>query len=293
MRILASVMRPDPTVRMKTAAQPTAPASVGVAMPARITPSVARMTTITGSTPISNSRTTGPKEAGRSSKGSAGPRLGLIQQRIRHHSANKVANKTPGTSAAANKSVAGTPTTGPITISMTDGGIRIPKVPPAVMAPALNRASYPLLIIEGAAMTPSKVTDEPTMPVAAAKMVAVIRTARYSEPRIPASNCCRLVNIRSIRPDCSNIKPMNKKNGIEARTVSFITEKVCKTARSNTMGPKAINPVVSATQPRVNAIGKPIKIAAKSTPKASKPMTSLLMSSPPQLWTRCDPATLR
>ena len=35
--------------------------------------------------------------------------------------------------AAANRSVAGTPTTGPITISMTDGGIRMPSVPPAVI----------------------------------------------------------------------------------------------------------------------------------------------------------------
>jgi hypothetical protein len=30
----------------------------------------------------------------------------------------------------------------------------------------------------GAAITPSKVTEEPTMPVAAAKMVAVTSTAR-------------------------------------------------------------------------------------------------------------------
>ena len=39
-------------------------------------------------------------------------------------------------------------------------------------------------------MTPSNVTDEPTIPVAAAKMVAVIITARYKDPLIPANNCC-------------------------------------------------------------------------------------------------------
>ena len=33
------------------------------------------------------------------------------------------------------------PTTGPITINITDGGIRIPKVPPAVIAPADMRVS--------------------------------------------------------------------------------------------------------------------------------------------------------
>jgi hypothetical protein len=39
-------------------------------------------------------------------------------------------------------------------------------------------------------MTPSSVTDEPTIPVAAAKIVAVIITARYKEPLTPANNCC-------------------------------------------------------------------------------------------------------
>ena len=49
------------------------------------------------------------------------------------------------------------------------------------------------LVVElfvGAAITPSNVTDEPTIPVAAAKMVAVIITARYKDPLIPANNCC-------------------------------------------------------------------------------------------------------
>ena len=245
-----------------------------------MTPRVARITTTTGSTPISNSQMTGPKEGARSSIGKAGPRLGLIQQRNRHHSVKMVDSKSPGITAAANRSVAGTPTTGPITISMTDGGIRIPNVPPAVMAPALRRTSYPLLIIEGAAMTPSRVTEEPTMPVAAAKIVAVMSTATYSEPRTPASNCWMLVNMRSIRPDCSSKNPMNKKNGIEASTVSFITENVCKAARSNTIGPNAMKPAPKETAPSVKAIGKPMKMAANRTAKASRPRISLLIRSP-------------
>ena len=48
---------------------------------------------------------------------------------------------SPGITAAANRSVAGTPTTGPITISITDGGIRMPSVPPAVIVPAAIRMS--------------------------------------------------------------------------------------------------------------------------------------------------------
>jgi hypothetical protein len=122
---------------MKTAAQPTAPASVGVAMPIRITPSVAMMTTITGTTPITRSLTTAVIEVARISGGSAGPSAGLSQQRTRHQAVKMVDSSTPGITAAANRSVAGTPTTGPITISITEGGIRMPSVPPAAIAPAL------------------------------------------------------------------------------------------------------------------------------------------------------------
>ncbi len=68
--------------------------------------------------------------------------------------------------------------TGPITTSMMLGGIRMPSVPPAAIAPADRRASYRDLSIIGAAMMPSTVTAAPTMPVAIAKMVAVRMTAR-------------------------------------------------------------------------------------------------------------------
>ena len=47
----------------------------------------------------------------------------------------------PGTMAAANRSVTGTSSTGPMTTSMIDGGIRIPSVPPAVMVPAASLTS--------------------------------------------------------------------------------------------------------------------------------------------------------
>ena len=43
--------------------------------------------------------------------------------------------------AAANRSVVGTPTTGPMTISITEGGISMPSVPPAAMVPADRRTS--------------------------------------------------------------------------------------------------------------------------------------------------------
>ncbi len=53
----------------------------------------------------------------------------------------KLANNTPGSTAARNKSVTGTSNTGPITINIIEGGINMPKVPPAVIAPADKRTS--------------------------------------------------------------------------------------------------------------------------------------------------------
>ncbi len=65
-----------------------------------------------------------------------------------------------------------------MTMSMTLGGIRIPRVPPAAIAPEASRGLYPHLIIMGAAMIPRTVTAAPTMPVAMAKTVAVRITPR-------------------------------------------------------------------------------------------------------------------
>ncbi len=78
-----------------------------------------------------------------------------------HNQTTKIVdNNSPASTAAANKSVAGTPTTGSSTVNMTEGGIRMPTVPLAAMAPAFSFASQLLLVINGAAVTPSSVTDE-------------------------------------------------------------------------------------------------------------------------------------
>ena len=88
------------------------------------------------------------------------------------------ANIIPGRIAAANKSVTGTSRTGPITTSMIDGGIKIPSVPPAVIVPAARRTSYPDRFMVFAAIIPRIVTDAPTIPVAAAKIVDTNKTAK-------------------------------------------------------------------------------------------------------------------
>ena len=57
------------------------------------------------------------------------------------------------------------------------GGIKIPRVPPAHIKPADNLVSYPDLIMVLPAIIPRIVTDAPTIPVAAAKIVDTNITA--------------------------------------------------------------------------------------------------------------------
>src|SRR5258707_14075000 len=48
---------------------------------------------------------------------------------------------------------------------MTDGGIRMPSVPPAVMTPEASFTSYPALSMGLNAMTPISTTTAPTRPL--------------------------------------------------------------------------------------------------------------------------------
>ena len=70
-----------------------------------------------------------------------GPNFGFIIHLNVVYAAYKHANNIPGTIAAANKSVTGISIIGPITTSIILGGIKIPKVPPAVIVPAANFTS--------------------------------------------------------------------------------------------------------------------------------------------------------
>lgn len=56
---------------------------------------------------------------------------------------------SPGKIAAAKSFAIETPTTGARTTSITLGGIRIPRVPPAVMTPEESAGSYLLLRMTG------------------------------------------------------------------------------------------------------------------------------------------------
>ena len=64
---------------------------------------------------------------------------------------------------------------------MTDGGIRMPSVPPAVMTPEASFTSYPALSMGLNAMTPISTTTAPTRPEAMPQNVHTISVATASE----------------------------------------------------------------------------------------------------------------
>ena len=94
-----------------------------------------------------------------------------------------------------------------------DGGIKIPNVPPAVIVPAASFTLYPDRVIVAPAIMPSSVTEAPTIPVAAAKMVETISTAINREPRTRAMIIWIDANKRSINPAASITMPIKTNKG--------------------------------------------------------------------------------
>ena len=80
---------------------PTPAASVGVAMPARIGPSVTAVRTRCGTIPKVSSRTSLGRGIARSAGGSGGPRLGFSTQRTTVHAMKMPASRKPGPNDAA------------------------------------------------------------------------------------------------------------------------------------------------------------------------------------------------
>src|SRR5262245_56154693 len=113
-----------------------AAASVGVAQPQMMVPSVAMMRMAWGSIPSVSSLTISQRLPWRSSSGSGGPSRGLMRLRTTQYRMKMPASRNPGPKHEAYSSATDTPMTGPMTTSITLGGTRMPRVPPAVMAPA-------------------------------------------------------------------------------------------------------------------------------------------------------------
>ena len=64
---------------------------------------------------------------------------------------------------------------------ITDGGIRMPNVPPAVMTPEASFTSYPARSIGLRAITPINTTTAPTRPLAIPQNVQTMSVATASE----------------------------------------------------------------------------------------------------------------
>ena len=111
---------------------------MGVANPNKILPRAAKTNAAGGTNPKKNSIQTSFMLVGLISLGRIGPSVGSIIHLIVVYAAYKEASKIPGIIAAANKSITGISIIGPITTNIILGGIKIPKVPPAVMVPAAS-----------------------------------------------------------------------------------------------------------------------------------------------------------
>ena len=105
----------------------------------------------------------------------------------------------PGKKAPAYNLTTETPAVAPYTINITDGGIKMPRHPPAVIAPAAILTSYFAFSMAGKAKRPISVTTAPTIPVAVAKMAQVTMVATASEPGTRAMARCKLLNSFSIK----------------------------------------------------------------------------------------------
>ena len=111
------------------------------------------------------------------------------------------------------------------------------------------------------AMMPSSVTDAPTIPVAAAKIVATIKTAMKSAPRTRAIIIWIEANRRSIRPAASMMMPIRTKSGT-AINWSFSMVELVFSVISKVVSLKFAPhiPKTIARKIRVNEIGNPMKI---------------------------------
>jgi hypothetical protein len=75
----------------------------------------------------------------------------------------------------------------------------MPRVPPAVTAPAASRVLYPALSIAGNASRPMSVTTAPMIPEAQAKIAQVTTVATASAPGMRQVARCSPLNRRWIR----------------------------------------------------------------------------------------------
>ncbi len=133
-----------------------------------------------------------------------------------------------------------------------------------------------------AAIMPNIVTDAPTMPVAAAKIIETNNTATNNAPRVRDIIICTALNRRSISPACSIIIPMKINKGTATSWSFIMVEFTCRVSKKNAN--LLLPPIEANTNPRkinVNEMGKPMKMENNMAANISIPTIGFEMLTSP------------
>jgi len=105
----------------------------------------------------------------------------------------------------------------------TEGGIVVPREPPAHTVPAARSFLYPAPIIAGMAISPTTISTAPTTPEDAAKMPHMTIVVMASPPRKAPNQILMASNSFAAMPARSSIAPMKTNSGIAARMKFDVT----------------------------------------------------------------------
>ena len=141
-RSTAMDMRPRAPARTIAPTDPIAPASVGVATPAKIDPSTMRIRSSGGSITTTTRRRSPRQGMSVISGGRAGAASGLAIATPTTYAAYIAASISPGTSPPTKRSPTEIPSWSASTTSTMLGGMICPRVPDARMTPEDSRAEY-------------------------------------------------------------------------------------------------------------------------------------------------------
>ena len=117
-----------------------------------------------------------------------------------------------------NKSPTETSATGPRTTTTIEGGIIVPRDPPAQIVPEIKPLSYAYFNMTGIARRPTTVSVAPITPEEAANITHITMVPIAKPPGKRRVHKCTASKSRSAIPERSSIAPMKMNKGTAART---------------------------------------------------------------------------